>query len=377
MVANAKDWMILRVRDLFEVPERYFLSHSVGCLPKSSQQALSDGYFKPWGQFGGKAWPAWLSTLEDYRSKIGVMLGAPSEGMCPQTNISSALTKILYSLPKHASRNVILLSPQDFPTNGFVFKQAERSGYKLKFVEGDITDPQVWNKAIDSVTAIVHITHALSNTSHLLPVKEICEMARQKEAVSIVDIAQSAGVVPIDVMDWKADFAIGTGVKFLCCGPGACFLYASKQMLENCTPVDVGWFSHENPFEMDIRDFRYADDAMKFFGGTPSPAPFVLANESLSLLQHIGHRSIYETIQTSLSVLIEGLPKSALKSPQADSARGATLVVAPPDRDALREALKIKNILHDERAEGFRFSVHAYTSSSDLDVLRHAIKQSY
>lgn len=376
MVSNAKNWIIVTMRDVFEVPERYFLSHSVGCLPKSSQKAMSDHYFKPWGQSGGNAWPDWLSILEDYRSKIGEMLGVSSEGMCPQINVSSALTKILYSLPRQASRNVILLSPHDFPTNGFVFKQAERSGYKLKFVEGDITDPQVWNRAFDSATAIVHITHALSNTSHLLPVKEICEMARQKEVVSIVDIAQSVGVVPIDLIDWKADFAIGTGVKFLCCGPGACFLYASKQMLENCTPVDVGWFSHENPFEMDIHDFRYADDAMKFFGGTPSPAPFILANESLSLLQHIGHQSIYETIQTSLSVLIEGLPKAILKSPQDDHARGATLVVTPPNRDRLREALKVQNILHDERAEGFRFSIHAYTSSSDLDDLRQAIEHS-
>lgn len=364
------------MRDLFKVPERYFLSHSVGCLPKSSQQALSDHYFKPWGQSGGKAWPAWLSTLEDYRSKIGAVLGAPFEGICPQTNVSSALTKILYSLPRQASRNVILLSPQDFPTNGFVFKQAERSGYKLKFVQGDITDPQVWNKAIDSKTAIVHITHALSNTSHLLPVKEICEIAHQKEAVSIVDIAQSVGVVPIDVMEWKADFVIGTGVKFLCCGPGACFLYASKQMLEISTPIDVGWFSHESPFEMDIRDFRYAHDAMKFFGGTPSPAPFILANESLSLLQHIGRQSIYETIQRSLSFLTESLPKEILKSPQTADARGATLVVAPPDRGALREVLKIKDILYDERKEGFRFSVHAYTRPSDLDDLLYAIMSS-
>lgn len=362
------------MHDLFTVPERYFLSHSVGCLPKSSQQALKDYYFQPWAQFGGNAWPAWLSILDNYRSKIGAVIGTVSENICPQNNVSSALTKILYSLPKQASRKVILLSPQDFPTNGFVFKQAERAGYTLKFVEGDITDSRNWEDAVGNETAIVHITHILSNTSHLLPVKEICEIARTKGAVTIVDIAQSIGVVPIDIMDWKPDFVMGTGVKFLCCGPGACFLYASKQMLERCTPIDVGWFSHENPFEMDIHNFQYAGDAMKYFGGTPSPAPFILANESLSVLQGFGRKRIYETIQTSLSFLHEDLPKAVVKSPSNIGKRGAALVIDPPNRDALRAALKTKGILYDERAEGFRFSVHAYTTSSDLSALKLAIK---
>lgn len=361
------------MRDRFHVPERYFLSHSVGCLPKTSQDRLNAQYFEPWAQMGGNAWPSWLDVLEAYRANIGTLLNAPAALICPQVNISSALTKILYGLPKKGARNVIVLSPQDFPTNGFVFKQAQRAGYELRFVDGDITDPESWTRVIDGNTAIVHITHALSNTSHLLPVKDICAIARSHGAVSIVDIAQSVGAVPIDVLDWNADFAIGTGVKFLCCGPGACFLYASQHSVQSCNPVDVGWFSHENPFEMDIHDFRYASDAMKFFGGTPSPAPFILANESLSILQRFGHQKIYGAIQTSLLFLTDTIPEAVMKSPKNAKARGATLVIDPPDRAPLRAALKTRKILHDERAEGFRFSVHAYTSAADLERLREAI----
>ncbi len=361
------------MRDLFHVPARYFLSHSVGCLPKTSEDALSTSYFTSWAEGGGNAWPSWLDVLGGYRSKIAALLGTSAGQICPQTNISSALTKIIYSLPRSGTRNVIILSPQDFPTNGFVFKQAERAGYRLKFVEGKVTDPQAWADAIDSTTAIVHITHALSNTSHILPVKSICAMVRDYGAVSIIDIAQSAGVVPINLLDWNADFAVGTGVKFLCGGPGACFLYASQSALKDCKPVDVGWFSHENPFEMDIHDFRYADNAMKFFGGTPSPAPFILANESLSVLEHIGHDKIHNRIQSALSYLVQDIPDKVMVSPIGADARGATLVLNPADRAPLRAILKAETILHDERAEGFRFSVHGYTHASDLEALRHVL----
>ena len=53
-------------------------------------------------------------------------------------------------------------------------------------------------------------------------------------------------------------------------------------------PVDVGWFSHEDPFEMDIHSFRYANDARRFWGGTPSIAPFVCAAASLRHIHALG-----------------------------------------------------------------------------------------
>lgn len=377
MAASAISSAILIMRNLFHVPDKYFLSHSVGCLPKSSEKKLQEHYIAPWAQMGGNAWPSWLGVLDDYREKLGRLIGTHADCVCPQNNVSSALTKILYSLPPPLSgqgtRNVIVMSEQDFPTNGFVFKQAERSGYTLKFVQGDITDTNVWDGAIDDTAAIVHFTHALSNTSHLLPAKEICDIARRNGAISIADVAQSVGVVPIDVSDWEVDFAIGTGVKFLCSGPGACFMYASKNMLDICAPVDVGWFSHENPFEMDIHDFRYAADAMKFFGGTPSPAPFILANESLNVLQTLGHQAVYDVIQNTLSKLTETLPREIIQSPLERTQRGAALVIAPRDRAQLRAALQSKEFLHDERAEGFRFSVHGYTSTADIDALQQVL----
>lgn len=355
----------------FHVPEAYFLSHSVGCLPKTSQHFVTENIFKPWQVQGGNAWPGWLDILAEFRTEIGALLGVTQADICPQTNVSSALTKILYSLPKRQGRNTIVLSKQDFPTIGFVLKQAERAGYVLRFIEGDITDPEVWAEALDESVHIVHITHVVSNTSHLLPVEDICTLARASGAYSIVDIAQSVGAVPIHAPDWKPDFVIGTSVKFICGGPGACFLYVAPERIGECQPIDVGWFSHENPFEMNIDNFRYAPDAMRFLGGSPSPTPFATALSALKLWQNIG--TPYVKIQALLSDLSSVVPEAALVSSHDKDKRGGTLVVAPREREPLRIALATHNILHDERAEGFRFSVHGYTQSSDIEALKHVL----
>ncbi len=355
----------------FNAPKRYFLSHSVGCQLKTTPEFVGTVFFDSWKDKGGNAWPDWLGILDGFRAELATYLGADKASICPQVNVSSALTKILYSLPKAQNRPVIVLSPQDFPTIGFVLKQAERRGYELRFVDGDITDIENWEKAIDERTHVVHITHAISNTGQLLPVEPICKLAKKNGAISIVDIAQSVGIVPIDLAQWDADFAIGTSVKFLCGGPGACFLYANPSILPSCKPIDVGWFSHENPFEMDIQDFRYAPDALRFLGGTPSPMPLAAALNALQFWNEVGADKASIAAQARLDTLSSVIPDSALISPRESNLRGGTLCVAPPNRAQLRQALGKHDVEHDERNEGFRFSVHGYTTDEDIEVLKH------
>ena len=356
------------MREHFHVPANYFLSHSVGCLPKRASGQLTEDYFQRWSSKGGDAWPDWMAILDDFRAGLGDLFGTKAHNICPQTNVSSGLTKIIHSLPVGEAKT-ILCSEEDFPTIGFVLKQAERVGYQVRFVSGDATALETWTDVWDETIGIVHITHAFSNTSKLAPVAQLCQMARERGAISIVDIAQSAGAVPIDIGSWRPDFAIGTGVKFLCFGPGACYLYASDAMIETSAPLDVGWFSHEQPFEMDIHDFRYAPSAMRFFGGTPSPAPFILANAALALWCDLDLAHVQARIQSHLSALCKTIPDDCLASPRHTNARGATLVIDPKDRAPLRHTVAKHEIHCDERKDGFRFSVHGYTSEEEVAAL--------
>lgn len=357
------------MREHFHVPDNYFLSHSVGCLPRTAPVRLDKDYLEKWRTLGGEAWPGWLEQLDIFRARLGALIGSPARNICPQTNVSSGLSKLLYALPTRADRPTILCSIEDFPTTGFVFKQAERMGFCIKFVQSDVADPGTWRDAWDESVGIIFITHAYSNTSKLAPAADLCTLARERGAISIVDVAQSAGAVAVDLSLWQPDFALGTGVKFLCFGPGACFLYASDEMIETCAPIDVGWFSHEAPFEMDIHNFRYAESAMRFFGGTPSPAPFILANAALDIWEQLGPAAVQARIQTHLDRLCDAVPDELRVSPIDPKARGGTFVINPEDRDQIRTHLDGHKITCDERKEGFRFSVHAYTSDREIDRL--------
>jgi len=99
----------------------------------------------------------------------------------------------------------------------------------------------------------------------------------------------------------------------------------------DCEPIDVGWFSHENPFEMDIHHFKYAQDAMRFFGGTPSPAPFIMANSALSLWEDIGFQAVHVTLQSHLDRVVEHIPEDLLVSPRSATQRERVFAIASPN----------------------------------------------
>ena len=349
----------------------YLLSHSVGCLPRAAR-AAAEQFFELWGTQGGEAWDGWLSSIGDFRQSLATLLNGAAAEFSPQANISSALAKILSSLPRRKGKTKLLLSELDFPSAGFVMAQAERSGYTVEFIpaESDTSSPECWQRHLTPDTQLVLVTHVLYGNSRLNPVEEIIRLAQRHETFTLVDVAQSAGVVPIDLREWDADFVVGSAVKWLCGGPGAGFLWANLEGVGRFEPTDVGWFSHEDPFEFRIESFRYADDARRFWGGTPSVLPFVVARAGIDLVNSFGVEGVREhnralTERLVSAALERGL---SLRTPQDPARRGGTVCVAFRDSQRVCQQLKDARVFVDVRpAYGVRFSPHIYNDAEDIE----------
>jgi selenocysteine lyase/cysteine desulfurase len=357
--------------DFTPPPGPYFLSHSVGLSPRAARATLDAAYFEPWAAGDGATWTRWLAASDVWRQSLAPLIGADADDICPQTNISSALTKILSALPIPKGRTKIVLCEEDFPTVGFVMAQARRVGLEPIFLKSgpELADPGAWERAFRDDVFIAHVTHVFSNLGLKAPVGEIVARARAKGVVTIVDAAQSAGAVEIDAAHWNADFITGTSVKYLCGGNGAGFLWVNPEIAPKCAPADVGWFSHENPFEFDIRRFAYANAAARFWGGTPSIAPFAIASAGLDLIARAGVANVARHNQRLFDKVAAALPASAFLSHVKAGERGCSFIIAPRDPGGARAALAEAKIAHDERAGGLRFSVHLYNDDADVEAL--------
>ncbi|MGB3737327.1 MAG: aminotransferase class V-fold PLP-dependent enzyme [Ilumatobacter sp.] len=341
----------------------YLLSHSIG-LPVRRSRVVLDGYLETWETHTADAWPRWLDGIERFRVALAGLLSTESAAICPQSNVSSGLTKLLGSLRAGFDQPRILISDDAFPSLGFV---CDRSGYDVRYLPQDIdvTDPSAWTDHLDGVDIAV-ITHVHSNTGECVPVREVADAVHAAGALAVVDVAQSVGIIPIDLGDWAVDAVVGSCVKWLSGGPGAGWLWVSSDVIERSRPTDVGWFSHEQPFEFDIHDYRDAPDALRFWGGSPTVLPFLLAAHSIQTIDAIGVQTIREHNLALTDHLVAELG-DGVTSPHDRARRSGTAIVrADP---SIVDELSARGIGVDHRADGIRVSPHVHTTISDLDAL--------
>ncbi len=361
----------------FHLPgKHYFLSHSVGAQPKTYDAAVTAGYAQPWRTEGFNVWEPWFETLNRFRAGLAPIIGAAADDIVPQANVSSGVSKILFGLPPRKGRNKIVLTEDDFPTVGFALDQGRRMGYELVFLPGGarLADPDAWSRAFADDVQMVVATQVYSNTSVLSPVAEIARLSRAADVFCLVDAAQSAGAVPLRLDEWRPDFAVGTSLKYLCGGTGAAWLWAGEQAAAKTAPRDVGWFSHADPFELDIHHFEYAPGAARFTGGTPSIAPFAGACAGHEIINARGVEAIYTHNQGLLSRLAEALPARAFLSSTKIGARGSSALIKVQDYERAAKALAQIGAGHDTRKGAVRISVHLYNDESDIDAFAAAIE---
>jgi kynureninase len=363
--------------DVFEKPDGiYALSHSVGPLVKSAATALQTEYLSTWAKQGGDAWPHWLAQTDAFCEAIGKVINASAHLLCPQVNLASGFYAFLTAIAKHPShkhQSTILMHKDAFASMGFVVMGlAKTFNLKLHLIEGDPNDTDTWYTAFETHQVLAClVTHVHSNTSVKSNVTEICQIAGQFEAFTCVDIAQSIGIVPVDVIEWQADAVFGSCVKWLCGGPGAGFMYIKESLLRSLEPDPIGWFSHQNPFEFDINDYRAAHDAKRFWGGTPSIAPYVIATASINELLAMTLPAVAMHNALMKQIVAVTLPKhktyASIKKQHAHF--GGSLCIPANDYSKTQEKLVQAGVKYDCRGTLFRLSLHVINDEKEAIII--------
>lgn len=340
----------------------YLMAHSVGCLPAGAKDALARAVLDPWAD--GDPWPHWLKAIDEFRDALVNLLGGAPADYCPQPNLSAGLFSLLSGLPHTKKRGAVLVSAHAFPSLLYVIQQLHDSGLTLKILppNADPGDAQLWADAMSDEVCAVVMMHVHSNTGVVTPVAEVAAIAHERGVFSIVDIAQSAGILDIDLPGMGVDAAIGSCVKWLCGGPGAGFLWVRADHVHALSPPNVGWFSHEAPFAFQS-GFRYAPDARRFWGGTPSVAPYALATEGLRIISDTGVPAIRahnRRLITHLDV-------------RFDPSRGGGTLCLKLDPDAVQR-LQSASVGFDQRDGLSRLSFHIWNSEAEADLVAACLR---
>ena len=181
------------------------------------------------------------------------------------------------------SGDEILTTTQDYPRMLTTLRQREmREGIVLKTVKipvpahsnHEIID--AFTKGITSKTKFILMCHQINLTGQILPVKEICELAKSKGIEVLVDGAHSFAQIDFKQKDLQCDYFGVSLHKWLYAPKGTGFLYIKKEKIEKIWPL----MAAEKPHASDIRKYEEI--------GTHSAAPQLAIGEAIAYHNGIG-----------------------------------------------------------------------------------------
>ncbi len=252
-------------------------------------------------------------ATEEYelaRKKVADFINASPEEIIFTKGTTESINLLAYSLTKKLSSNEeIVLTEMEHHSNLVPWQQlAKEKKLTLKFIpvteEGKL-DMEAANKLITSKTKIVSVTHISNVLGTINDIKEIAKIAHKKNALFIIDGAQSVPHINIDVKDLDCDFLVFSGHKML--GPtGIGILYGKKDLLKNMEPFLYGG---DMISEVTFESSKWNDLPWKFEAGTPNVAGVIGLGSAIDYMNQIGMENIREYEEYLTEYALEKLSK--------------------------------------------------------------------
>ena len=354
------------LRELFQLPEGliYLDGNSLGVLPKATPARVAAAVTAEWGTDLIKSWntAGWFQMPLKVGDKIARLIGAEVGEVVAADSTSINLFKVLsaalsISQADHPEKKIILSEHTNFPTDLYIAEAlCKERGLALKLVEAEEL-----KTALQKDVAVLMLTHVNYRTGAMLNMKAMTASAHSVGALTVWDLAHSAGAVPVDLNDSQADFAVGCGYKYLNGGPGApAFVWVNPKHTDRFWQPLNGWWGHAAPFEF-TPDYKPATGIMRYQCGTQPILSLTALDTALDAfleLEKLGGMQALRKKSLALTGLFMNLVQAELAghgfgiaTPNEENLRGSQVSLTRSEGAyAIVQAMIARGVIGDFRA---------------------------
>jgi selenocysteine lyase/cysteine desulfurase len=371
------------LRALFPVTEHaVYLNHaavSASPIPtiKAIQSQLADV-----SENGSVNFRQWLAGKENARRLIAGMLGARPEQVAFVRNTSDGLSTVANGLDWRPGDNLVTFR-REFPSNVYPWLRIKDTlGIEIRVCEehdGRINLDELIS-LIDGKTRIVAISHVQFASGFRADLERIGRAARAHEALLVVDVIQSLGVIPIEVEAEFVDVAAAACHKWLLTPEGVGLLYLSDRARARIQPTLVGWTSVPNPEDHNNFEQGWSEGTLPWESGT-APISLIHGLEaSLKLLGEVGIPLVQAYLEKLTDNLSEQLRELNYEMVSSRKPSEKSQIVCIRHKSGLSPMelyshLKKRNIVTAPRGDRLRISPHFYNSFAEIDELVAALPE--
>lgn len=375
-------------RDRFALPEGviYLDGNSLGARPRAVAERLRHAIEHQWGEDLIRSWNSagWIDLPQRVGNKIGQLIGArPGETVVADSTSINLFKVLAAATGLRPGRRRIVSQRDNFPTDLYIAQGLAGllgQGHELVLLPEE-PDAETVVAALDGDTAVLMLTHVNYRSGRIHDMQRLSKAAHAAGALTIWDLAHSAGALPVDVNDAQADFAVGCGYKYLNGGPGApAFVWVAARHHDGFAQPLSGWMGHAAPFAFDA-DYRPAAGVGRYLCGTPPVlgASALECGVDLMLeadMARIRQKSVALT-RLFIDLVERHCPGLVLASPRDAQIRGSQVSFRHPYGYALMQALIARGVIGDFRAPDIiRFGfTPLYTAYCDVWDAAHILAE--
>jgi selenocysteine lyase/cysteine desulfurase len=377
------------IRQQFSIPpdEAYFNTGTLGACPRPVMDAVFDSmrdlektiaHYDYRGEH-----PEYIAGYRpqvELRKKAGGILNASAEEIALLQNATMGINFIAHGLDLKGGDEVLLTDQEHPGALGPWELRAKRSGIEIRKLPIPVPTPdpetvvKIFADAFGPRTKAVAVPHVTSRYGIVMPVKEICDLARARGVFSLVDGAQALGQWRVDVKKIGCDAYAASPHKWLLAPPGNGLLYVRQDRERDVWATLAS--AHWNDYEPATGLFRL----MQF--GTANAALLVGLDAALDFYSRVGPEKIEQRTVSLANRLRAGLQEikgASISSPTRAALAGAIVTYGLSNltgQQLMDELWKRRK--YRVRAQGgslVRQSVHYYNSEEEIDGTLQVVRE--
>ena len=345
----------------------YLDGNSLGRLPHSTVEAITQFLTQEWGREVVDGWNHWIDEAQSTGDLIGrSALGAgPGQVLACDTTSVNFYQLAMAAIKARPGRKTVITDAANFPTDRYILQGiANDLGLKLIVIdnedpqksENEFITPELLERYLSDDVALVTFEVVQYRAGARQDVRRITELVKSYGAFMLWDAAHAIGSVQLNFDSDGVDLAVGCTYKYGNAGPGApAWLYVAKRVQDELQVPIQGWFAQRDQFAMGP-DFEKEPSIRGFQIASPSLMGLRCINSSFAIIESAGIARIEEKCAIGTSMMIDLFDEwlaplgFSLNTPRDPKRRGGHISLIHPEAERIAVALrKFANVIPDYR----------------------------
>ena len=357
------------VRDLFPIMEERAYLFSGGMAPASTPMLTAlEHHLAALAHRTGDLYPSFMDETRALRELFAELMGADEDEIVVNDSTSAGSSLAVSLIDPKPGGNVVF-DGFPYPSSVYPWMLPPRDVLERRFVEprDGLIHLEDMEQAIDDDTVAVSVSHITPAQGFRHDLGALAQIAHARGALLLIDGAQSAGALNIDLHASGVDFFATTAMKWLLGTAGVGFFYVAKRHLERQPPT-AGWVSTTRT---DMEELRLLPSAERFQLGMPNLMGVAACLPGIEILLETGMETVEKHVLDLTQYCIDGLLERGItvRTPR-DPARRAGVIAAEIDEaEALQAFLTARGVDTYFLRNLFRVDPHIFNDRSDIDRL--------